>query len=176
MASATVTDAARCDDLKIPARGNVELQYDSLGQLLRVARLLAAPGRHAESTDLYPTIRDMAGAPGNSRQDHQLEGHSLTSLLQETNASLDRESLYFHYPHYYPTTSPVSAVRAGDWKLLQYYEDEHVELYNLADDLGETTDLSAEMPDRTATLLRRLVAWRDSVWAQLPTLNTERAD
>jgi len=132
------------------------------------------PGRVCKepviTTDFYPTIRDIVGAPGNEQHNRQLEGLSLMPLLKDADASLDRDALCFHYPHYYPTTSPVSAIRAGDWKLLQYYEDGHVELYNLANDLGETTDLSKEMPDQAARLLRRLSEWRDSVGAQLPTL------
>lgn len=123
------------------------------------------------TTDFYPTIREIVGAPGNEQHNQQLEGLSLVPLLKNANASLDRDTLCFHYPHYYPTTSPVSAIRAGDWKLLHYYEDGHVELYDLANDLGETTDLSEEMPDRAAQLLGRLSEWRDSVGAQLPTAN-----
>ena len=65
-------------------------------------------------------------------------------------------------------------MRAGDWKLLEYYEDHRRELYNLRDDLSETTDLAAKMPDKTADLSGRLHAWLKSVGAQIPTENANR--
>jgi arylsulfatase A-like enzyme len=125
------------------------------------------------STDLYPTIRDIVGFEDRLPQGVELDGTSLVPLLKRPEAALERDALYFHYPHYYPTTSPVSAVRAGDWKLLEYFEDGHLELYNLADDQGETTDLSEREPERSAELHRRLVQWRESVGAQLPTKNQQ---
>ncbi len=132
------------------------------------------PGRVCKqqviTTDFYPTIRDIVGATGNQQHNRELEGLSVVPLLKDANATLDRDALCFHYPHYYQTTSPVSAIRAGDWKLLQYYEDGHVELYNLADDLGEETDLAKERPEQATQLLRQLSEWRDSVGAQLPSI------
>ncbi len=123
------------------------------------------------STDFYPTLLDAAGvAPKPARKD-KLEGLSLLPLLQDPSATLDREALYFHYPHYYPTTTPVSAIRAGDWKLLEYYEDGHVELYNLRDDIGETKDLAKAKPDKAAELKRKLHAWLNRVDAQKPSPN-----
>jgi arylsulfatase A-like enzyme len=82
-----------------------------------------------------------------------------------------RDALFFHYPPYYATTAPVSAIRAGDWKLLEYFEDNHVELYNLNDDPGESRDLAAARPDAAESLRKRLHAWRQSVGARLPALN-----
>jgi uncharacterized sulfatase len=93
--------------------------------------------------------------------------------LRDPSASLDRDALFFHYPHYYQTTSPVSAVRAGDWKLLEYFEDGHTELYNLASDPGEVTDLADQVPQRAAALHRRLKQWRQEVNAQLPRPNDQ---
>src|SRR5947207_3038821 len=74
-------------------------------------------------------------------------------------------------PHYYHTTTPVSAVRARDWKLLEFFEDNHLELYNLRDDLSEKHDLAKEMPNRVAALRDQLQAWRESVGAALPKPN-----
>lgn len=125
------------------------------------------------TSDFYPTILDMVGLEGDKTHNEDLDGLSLIPLLRDPSASLERDALYFHYPHYYPTTSPVSAVRAGDWKLLEYFEDGHVELYNLAEDLGETKDLAAEMPQRAKTLRERLTGWRKQVGAQLPRPNPE---
>ena len=85
--------------------------------------------------------------------------------------ALAREALYWHYPHYYPTTSPVSAIRSGDWKLLEYYEDGQIELYNLSDDLGEVVNLSDQRPDIVEQLTSALQSWRDEVDAQIPEPN-----
>jgi arylsulfatase A len=91
--------------------------------------------------------------------------------LQDPSATFDR-SLYWHYPHYHAGgDSPYSAVRAGPWKLIEFHEDDSTELYNLADDLGETTNLAAQQPERAAQLRADLHAWRDEVDAQMPTPN-----
>ncbi|MEZ6052873.1 MAG: sulfatase [Planctomycetaceae bacterium] len=145
---------------------------------LRVPFIVDWPGvTHADtvcdqmvcSTDLYPTILSMAGTTGDPAHNQTVDGIDLTGLLRDPSTSLDRETLYFHYPHYYPTTTPVSAIRDGDWKLLEYFEDGHTELYNLADDLGEEHDLSTSMPELTGSLHQKLVDWRESVGARLPT-------
>ena len=65
----------------------------------------------------------------------------------------------------------MSAVREGDWKLLEYLEDGRTELYNLRDDLSEKTDLATQMPDKTATLLKQLRLWRTQVGAAMPAAN-----
>lgn len=81
--------------------------------------------------------------------------------------SLERKAVYWHYPHYHPGgTSPAGAIRCGDWKLIEYFEDGHVELYNLKDDMSETTDLASKLPDKAAELKKMLADWRKSVGAQ----------
>ncbi len=121
------------------------------------------------STDLYPTLLSIAGTVGDAVHNRTVDGVDLTPLLRDPTLSLARETLYFHYPHYYPTTTPVSAIRDGDWKLLEYFEDGHVELYNLADDLSEEHDLAASMPEKATSLQQKLADWRESVDARLPT-------
>ena len=121
--------------------------------------------------DLLPTLLGAAGIE--LADDVTLDGLNLTSLLKDTSAKLDREALHFHYPHYYSTTTPVSAVRSRDWKLLEYYEDKRVELFNLKEDLGETTDLANQHPERTAQLRKQLQHWRKKVGAQEPRPNPE---
>lgn len=123
------------------------------------------------STDYYPTILEMAGRKGDASQKATVDGLSLVPLLRDPNARLKRDALFFHYPHYYQTTSPVSAVRAGDWKLLEYHEDKRVELYDLKNDLSEAHDLATTMPDKAEELRRQLHAWRETVGAQMPTVN-----
>ncbi len=121
-------------------------------------------------TDFFPTILELCGLGANAQPQPAgpLDGVSLVALLRQPQSHLDREALFFHYPHYYPTTTPVSAVRAGDWKLLEYFEDQHVELYHLRDDPGEHRDLAPEQPERADQLRAKLRAWRTEVGAQLP--------
>ena len=120
------------------------------------------------SVDYYRTLLSIAGLEGNTDYNRTVDGIDLVPLLKDPEAELDRTALFFHYPHYYATTSPVSAVRVGDWKLLRYYEDASVELYNLADDIGERRNLSEEHPERAAALLHRLEAWLERVDAAHP--------
>lgn len=120
--------------------------------------------------DLFHTLLAAAGvdAPQGAT-----DGLDLTPLLRQPEARLQRDALYFHYPHYYPTTTPVSAVRARDWKLLEYLEDQRVELYNLREDPGETRDLARDNAPRVAELRDQLHAWREAVGAAMPTPNPE---
>ncbi len=118
--------------------------------------------------DFYPTILQIAGLRGDAKHNAHVDGLSLVPLLKNPQGKLGREALYFHYPHYYPTTTPVSSVRARDWKLIEFHKDMHVELYNLREDPSEQRDLAAEMPDRASRLRQRLHAWRAAVDAQMP--------
>lgn len=122
-------------------------------------------------TDYFKTLTEAAGVDPSTTGDSGRDGVSLMPLLKDPSAKLERDTLFFHYPHYYATTSPVGAIRQGDWKLLEYFEDNHLELYNLKDDLAESKNLAQEMPDRAKELQQRLAAWRQSVGAQMPTPN-----
>lgn len=123
------------------------------------------------STDLYRTVLEMAGLPGDAKQNEDGDGLSIAPLLQDPRAAFPARDLFFHYPHYYPTTTPVSAVRSGDWKLLEYFEDGRLELFNLKEDPGETRNLAPSMPTRAGELLGRLRTWREHVDARLPDPN-----
>ena len=93
-------------------------------------------------------------------------------LLKDPAAKLDRDAIYWHYPHYHPGgATPYSAVRLRDWKLIHFYEDDHAELYNLKDDIGETKDLAASNPQKKTELLKNLDNWRQFVGAQPPVDN-----
>ena len=122
----------------------------------------------ALSTDLYPTILQLAGLP--LRPEQHLDGVSLQPLLTGQQESLDREALYFHYPHYHHinTMGPAGAVRRGDFKLVEVFETGQVELYNLRDDLGEQNNLAAEMPELTGNLTQMLHDWRETSGAVMP--------
>lgn len=121
------------------------------------------------STDFYPTMLEMAGLPAAPQQ--HLDGRSMGPLLRQQDPQKAR-ALYWHYPHYgNQGGSPGGAIRLGDYKLIEFYEDNHVELYNLRDDLGEKQDLSATMPEKAAQLRRMLHQWRSDVGATMPTAN-----
>ncbi len=130
--------------------------------------------------DLYPTILELAGAEGDAAHNAVVDGRSLLSLFQQPQSALGRDAIYWYYPHYHaggfalddqPSNGPYGAVRAGDWKLIEYFEDGRVELYHLADDIGESKDLSRQEPEKAASLKARLTEWRRSVGAQLPAPN-----
>jgi len=124
------------------------------------------------SNDFYPTILEMAQAKGDAQHNKAVDGASLAPVLRDPSAKLHRDAIYWHYPHYHPGgATPYGAVRARDWKLIEFYEDMHVELYNLRDDQEEKTDLAATMPERATALRDKLHAWRKSVGAQMPTKN-----
>lgn len=126
-----------------------------------------------QSIDFYPTLLEIAGAddvPG-----HTVDGESLMPLLTG-EGGWTRDTLYWHYPHYANAGStPTGMIREGDWKLIEFFEDGHVELYNLADDLAEEHDLAEEQPERAAAMQAKLAAWRESVGAK-PTLPNPNYD
>jgi arylsulfatase A-like enzyme len=118
------------------------------------------------SDDFYPTLLEIVGLPPQPKQ--HVDGVSIVPLLKESG-TLKRETLYWHYPHYSNQGgTPSGAVRHGDLKLVEYYEDGRTELYDLKNDLGERTNLAAKMPGRLQELRGLLNAWRRSVGAQMP--------
>ena len=121
------------------------------------------------TADLFPTLLAAAGL----RPDPATSADStdLGPLLTNPAATLHRDALYWHYPHYYETTTPVGSIRAGQWKLLEYFEDGRRELYDLNADPSERTNLAAAQPDRVSDLYGRMVAWRKQVGANMPTPN-----
>lgn len=124
------------------------------------------------STDLYPTI---LAATGQELRPHQhLDGENLLPLLTG-DGSLDRDALFWHYPHYneHPHNFPSGAIRAGDWKLIESFETGKLSLFNLAQDIGETNDLVGQEPQKTAQLHEQLKAWRDRVKAEPMTPNPQ---
>jgi arylsulfatase A-like enzyme len=144
---------------------------------VRVPLIIHAPGMAKAGTvesvpamtiDLYPTVLELAGV---KPLQSLIDGISLASLLK-SGAKPDRAEIFWHYPHYHPGgATPYSAVRSGDFRLVHFYEDGRDELYDLANDVGETKDLSAAQLERARTLRTRLDAWLKSVDAQLPTKN-----
>ncbi len=123
------------------------------------------------STDFYPTFLEMAGLDPMPEQ--HCDGVSLAPLLKGAGG-LDREAIFWHYPHYgNQGGTPGSSVRAGNYKLIEFFEDSHVELYHLRDDIGEDRDLADELPAVTARLSRLLADWRESIEARIPQPNPD---
>lgn len=121
------------------------------------------------STDFYPTMLEMASLPARSGQ--HMDGVSIVPLLRQSGR-LNRKAIYWHYPHYgNQGGSPGGAVRCGDYKLIEFYEDNRVELYDLKKDIGEKKDLSERMPEKTEQLRAMLRRWRREVDAKMPMPN-----
>jgi len=121
------------------------------------------------STDFFPTMLELAGLP--LMPDRHADGVSLVPLLKGKKLDTKRP-LAWHYPHYHGSSwTPGAAIRVGDYKLIEFYHYDKVELYNLADDIGETNDLSEKQPAKTRELLDALHAWQESLGAQMPKAN-----
>ena len=119
------------------------------------------------SIDFLPTICELVGI--DSPAGESIDGISFARLLEEPEASLSREALFWHYPHFSSMGGrPSGAVRAGHWKLLEHYETGRLELYDLEADIGERTDLVSERPDKTRQLHNLLKIWRSRCNAQMP--------
>lgn len=122
--------------------------------------------------DFYPTALEIAGVSGDASHNEEVDGLSLLPLLKKANTSLSRDSLHWHYPHYHAGgDAPYSAIRCGDWRLIEFHDDTPPELYDLKHDLGETTNLVATHPNEYKKLRTKLHAWRNAVNAQMPTEN-----
>ena len=148
---------------------------------IRVPFIVRGPGVAANSwchvpivgSDLFPTFCEWARVPAASLPD-DLEGGSIAPLLAHEGRGevrRPREELVFHFPHYQTGNTPHSAIRLGDLKLLKFYEDDSVQLFDLADDPGERHDLATTMPAEAARLRARLDHTLADVHAQLPTVN-----
>ena len=129
----------------------------------RPAHVISEP---VTSSDLYPTCLAAAGQP--PRPNQHRDGLNLKPLLEGAD-SLDREAIFWHFPHYnqHPSAVPSSVIRKRAWKLIETFDPEGIELYNLEDDLSETTNLAAKQPELIAKLHGQLDAWRRDVGAQM---------
>jgi arylsulfatase A-like enzyme len=117
--------------------------------------------------DLYPTLVEATGA--SLPKGKEIDGVSLVKHLKSGGKEpLQREALYWHFPHYREEPGPYSVIRAGDWKLIKFYEGPVLELYNLKEDLGETTNLAGKMPAKVQQLHDQLQAHLQAVGAKLP--------
>ena len=126
------------------------------------------------STDFYPTFLELAGIENK----HCKDGKSMVPVLTG-KGSLDRETIFWHYPHYHGGSGmrPAGSVRHGDFKLIEWFEPTllgtggQVELYNLKNDLGEINDIAKENPGKTMELRTLLHEWQRETDVQMPVLN-----
>ena len=126
--------------------------------------------------DFYPTLMEAANVK--RRKATPLDGRSLMPLLKDASASLGRPALFWHFPAYLQgytprhgafRTTPAAAVRMGDWKLIEYFEDGALELYNLKNDLGEKTNLAELESGKVKELHAAMLKWRKETKAPVPT-------
>jgi arylsulfatase A len=149
---------------------------------IRVPLIVRGPGVQPNSWchtpvvgfDLLPTFCDWAGVETN-RLPKDIEGGSITSLLMnegQGDVKRTREELVFHFPHYQSDDGPQSAILLGGFKLMKFYEDDRVMLFDLSKDLGERNDLAASKPDLAERLRHRLEKYLADVNAQFPSTNS----
>ena len=153
-----------------PLRANKGSHYEGG---IRIPLIFKGPGVKGKgvlsrvpaiTNDLYPTILEMLGLP--LRPHQHVDGVSLAPLLKGAE-SIERDALFWHYPHYnkHPQSAPVSIVRSGSWKLIEFLESGRLELYDLSRDPGEKNDLAKKDTKRAGELNRSLQAWKVRVGA-----------
>ena len=155
----------------VPLRGGKGWLYEGG---IREPYMISAPGLTQPGTvchypvtsmDFYPTLLDLANIPPKPEQ--HLDGKSLVSLLRDPDSSLNRKSLHWHYPHYSNQGGfPGGAIRQGDYKLIERFEDGRVHLFNLTADLGEKEDLAESNPDKVVSMRKDLHEWYRKVDAK----------
>ena len=144
---------------------------------IRVPLIIEGPGvvdrgrttdELAVSMDYFTTILNITGVEYSDN-----DGVNLLPLLTE-NKPIERDELFWHYPHYHGSAwTPGSALRKGDWKLVVFYEDNHTELYNLANDPGETTNLAEQSPGKVTELKKILDKKLANSGAKFPVANPD---
>lgn len=133
----------------------------------------------AAHVDLFPTFLELAQT--SISPEYSLDGQSLVSLIKHPELPFDHGPIYWHFPGYLQSyikediwrTTPVSTIRHGDYKLLEFFEDDRLELYNLKEDLGETRDIAADQPEKVQELHGLLKTWRQSTGALMATRKSE---
>ena len=161
-----------------PLRGNKGNFYEGG---IRVPLIIKWPGvtepatkcsMPVTSTDFYPTMLEMAGLPSIPQQ--HMDGLSLTPLLAG-EGKINRQNLYWHFPNYINShpdpATPCGVIRHNEWKLIEYFEDGRLELFNLSNDMKETKDLSGEKPEIAKELQAMLKEWRETAKVQMPQPN-----
>lgn len=165
----------------LPLRGAKGWLYEGG---IRVPLIIKWPGKGSEGsicrepvigTDYYPTILDMAGVPELPGQ--HPDGKSLAPLFHGEK-TLGRDAIYWHFPHYsnHGMQSPGGAIRSGKYKLLEYFENGTIQLFDLEADQGEQNDLSGAHRDIAKQLIDKLHRWRKDVGAEMMDPNPDFSD
>ena len=150
---------------------------------IRVPFIVRGPGVEPNSWchtpvvgfDLLPTFCEWAGIPA-AKLPANVEGGSFASLLANAGRGEVRRSrdfLVFHFPHYQGSDGPQTALLKGTTKLIRFLEDDHVELYDLASDIGESADLAGAQRDTARQLNQELTEYLAAIDAQMPTVNAD---
>jgi len=171
-----------------PLRGSKGMLYEGG---IRVPMIARWPGKIKSGSfcdvpvigiDFYPTFLEIAGA--DKLAGHILDGRSIVPLLKGV-AGFKREAIFWHFPAYLEPynaeqqpwrMTPGGAVRQGDWKLIEFFEDSNIELYNLKEDISEKSDLAKTKPAKAKELHELLVEWRKSINAPVPTEKNPKYD
>jgi arylsulfatase A-like enzyme len=143
--------------------------------MIVVAPGVTKPGSACDSpvisTDFYPTLLQLAGLP--LKPEQHLDGVSFLPLLKGERMQRGKP-LFWHYPHYANQGgAPNGAIRDGDWKFIEWYEEGELELYHVSEDIGEKHNLAVQHPDMVKTLREKLSAWRKEVGALMPMPNPD---
>ncbi|WP_339734198.1 sulfatase [uncultured Gimesia sp.] len=164
-----------------PLRGSKGMLYEGG---IRVPLLVKWPGvtkagsaseEPVINIDLYPTLLEMTET--SQPENYPLDGESLVPILKDPQSQLKSRSLFWHFPAYLQKykgmqqrfrTTPVSVIRQGDWKLLEFFEDGHLELYNTRLDIGESMNLADSHPKKAKELATALREWQKQVRAAIP--------
>jgi arylsulfatase A-like enzyme len=118
------------------------------------------------SMDIYPTLLELAGL--SKPKNHLLDGISFASMLLGASEPT-RDTIFFHFPSYIGAGVPSSAMRKGDYKLIEQFESGTVELYDLSKDIGESRNLAKSQPELAQQLYKELLAWQEATGAPRPT-------
>ena len=119
------------------------------------------------SMDIYPTVLDLAGIE--KPKMHVLDGKNLVPILNGSAERLERDRVFWHFPSYIGGGGSSSAMRKGDWKVIEFFESQKVEVFNLADDPQETRDLFAAEPEKAKELIGEFRQWQEETGAPCPT-------
>ena len=123
------------------------------------------------SMDFFPTLLELAGLP--IEPSNHVDGVSLVPLLKG-ETTMEHPPLVWHYPHYHGSTwTPGASIRDGDWKLIEFYDLEKIELYNLKDDPGERNDMSTQHAAKAEELRNKLRGWQKQMNAKMPKPNPD---
>jgi arylsulfatase A len=122
--------------------------------------------------DILPTVLEITDSRPRIAGEYPFDGQSLAPIFRDAAQQLNRDALYWHYPHYHAGgDGPYAAIRARRYRLIEFFEDNRLELYDLDNDIGETKNLATEQPKLAHRLHAKLKSWQKSVNAQMPTLN-----